>query len=540
MKDYSRYFFHLMILILIIFFVLYFPKLKLEQTMQRIDYYDHVNLINAHQIEQWQKGKWSDWQRVFVIESKIKGRVAVVSLNGFERFARLIQKIFCVDYFEKFFHAKDVQVLSPSQLKQSDQKVSELSRSTLDINQKDQETAPKTPEEADKKEEQDVKSNLLLNDASSHEIQKEPVKQDNPETSNLNNVASSEIQSAQAEVVPEEKIADEDMKRIINHGVLEERFFDISNFERLLPAFEDFKLDEQTQRGFGNHDITQSIFIDVTSFRHRMNDKHMQLFIRYLTMKGKIFGFCDAYNNGYRLFFTDPGMPLFTKEKLREIDEHIKNLHLPQVNEFAREEKETIEKVLKHIKREHFNRISSNIPLFVVEMYDIQLIKMRQDKSEKVLDELVKRGIIFSWNAYNDSHTVCIKLSNADQLRLSRQSINHYIWDEWRDRELIERQATFKQANQIVLSENHKNELEALFNQEYNHSALKEDLKDLLEKLNQRVKPGFYDWKPRRLYNDKVLKALKERGYINDYIEEYLNMQFKIYVKPEDKGNEVV
>lgn len=87
--------------------------------MKIIKAYDGIELIDSNLVKECEIGSWHSWERIYIIQND-NGKIAVLSLNIFERILRLI---FCINYFERVFNKKNVKVLSPKQLKSTDSKV---------------------------------------------------------------------------------------------------------------------------------------------------------------------------------------------------------------------------------------------------------------------------------------------------------------------------------------------------------------------------------------------------------------------------------
>ena len=100
--------------------------------MKIIKKYDQneINLIDNIIIQGYQKEKFTDWERTFFIRNLTDGKIAIVSLDIFERIVCMLQKIFCRNYskFETVFKTKNIKIISPSDLKPTEKKVDDQAK----------------------------------------------------------------------------------------------------------------------------------------------------------------------------------------------------------------------------------------------------------------------------------------------------------------------------------------------------------------------------------------------------------------------------
>lgn len=81
--------------------------------MKIIKNFDHC--VNNTLIQDWRKGKCTDLKRTFLLLNPTDGKIAIVSLNIFERIVCVLQKIFCsrnYSQFEKVFKTKNIKIIS--------------------------------------------------------------------------------------------------------------------------------------------------------------------------------------------------------------------------------------------------------------------------------------------------------------------------------------------------------------------------------------------------------------------------------------------
>lgn len=91
--------------------------------MRTIEIYDQNKAYSIDNtfIENHQKEKFTDWERTFFIRNLTDQKIAIVSLNIFERIFCMLQNIFCCRCYSKFetvFKTKNIKVISPSTLNQ--------------------------------------------------------------------------------------------------------------------------------------------------------------------------------------------------------------------------------------------------------------------------------------------------------------------------------------------------------------------------------------------------------------------------------------
>lgn len=86
---------------------------------------NEVSSIDNNLIQHCQQGKCIDWKRTFIVRNLDDDRIAIVSLNIFERIIWWLQEVFCCQSYYKFesiFNTKKVKVLSQSEMNSTMQK----------------------------------------------------------------------------------------------------------------------------------------------------------------------------------------------------------------------------------------------------------------------------------------------------------------------------------------------------------------------------------------------------------------------------------
>lgn len=324
--------------------------------------------------------------------------------------------------------------------------------------------------------------------------------------------------------------------------------FDISKLKKMLQVFKSYKLDKGKQAIYGDHDITKTIFFDSNIAKiNRLNHTEIHLFLAYLVITDKIFGFStmpSSINTLYRLDFVDPSAKklelktLYTKELLTNLSEYMQKLHIPEIKELSQLAPDSIgfmTRVLYFIRFHHQKRFlneanNNNVANKAVEIVAActkePCTGLLRIKASEELDLLVKNGTISAWNVNLCNQMLHLKLAESDQVK----SAMHF-GKKWRDRKLIEEEEGFKMKHQINISDFDKKELDIILNE-----SQKKQLEFLLSKLNGRTRPGFFIWYAQT--DDIILALLKDKGYIHDY-ESSLSKGIVYYViEPDINPNE--
>lgn len=224
----------------------------------------------------------------------------------------------------------------------------------------------------------------------------------------------------------------------------------------------------------------------------------------------------------------------------KDFDAYLQTLPWPKEDDFAPEEWKIVEKIITEIKDSHYDRVVKNFPGVTMHFMDIDVnviggqdVHATSPKEAQILDKLVKMGTIDSWNVASRRCKACIKIDKTDEVQDydPGYKTKGYSWKEWRDLAVIEREALFKENNQVILSDEQKKELDSILDQ-----TQKENLKLLIEGLNQKVTPGVYIWIPSMKQeldaSEKILRELKQRNIIFDYKRYVRN--FEVIVKADD------
>ncbi len=304
----------------------------------------------------------------------------------------------------------------------------------------------------------------------------------------------------------------------------------IDEFSNLASKLEVFSQDRTIQeKEYGNNDPNH-IYIDFNDFGKSNNlyGNDLQILSRYMVLNEKIAGYKQA-RVGYCLYLTkesiptNPDHPVFTKEKLMEIDDYMSKLQWPSASsEFAQTEREIFDKAIKSLTSQHYCRVVNNSH-DAFTMYELDRININSS-GEKVLDYLVEKGTIDSWNASQRTYQACIKIKNADDVKDNSTMLR---WEKWRDITVIKAEKEFKKNNHIEVPQ-------ADLLKSSLSSGEEQALQDLVKELNKRRGPGKHTW-----YSGfpKVVDFLKARGSIYDYQRVNWSNTFDLYVKPEDNSD---
>lgn len=90
----------------------------------KINYYREMDAVDNKWISQCTKGKWYDWNRIFILQAN-DGNIAVISLNSFERLINWFYEKLHINFFKDVFEGKDVRLIQPNEFKQIHKKVNE-------------------------------------------------------------------------------------------------------------------------------------------------------------------------------------------------------------------------------------------------------------------------------------------------------------------------------------------------------------------------------------------------------------------------------
>lgn len=372
----------------------------------KIKEFFNKNLIENNELHSIQKGKWNDWHRAFVIGEKSSEKVGVVTLNVFERMLWTVLKCFHVNYFPKF--GKEVYVIQSDSLNEQTQKT-DKQKQTLS-NSENQKNLPQQPMDRTSKEEIPKEQET---------IEKRSEKKDPLSDDMFLRIMSYEIQGYQP---------------------------DLALYQSLIPAFERYKLDKETQKQLGDHDPSLYIFIDFNDFgkKNKLHDFHLNFFVQYLVLKDHIIGYTPARGLGaYRLDLVNPNVKeiptvdgpqtLRTKDFLLKLDEYMQQIKLPKVEDFKKEDQEIASTALKAIKYSHYQKAIGKRQDRIVEISELKF-PIDKERITQVLDDLVKKGIILSWNRfYGGQNPVCIKMFENDQA--DKDSL--FQFNEWRNLKII-------------------------------------------------------------------------------------------------------
>lgn len=119
--------------------------------MEIIKKFSHDQAIDPSLLQRCREGRWFNWKRTFLLCRATDGKIAVVSLNLFERMKWALQTFFCRRHysnFENVFKTKNVKIISPSDLKPADKKTQNQTNSSLNGKDHKIETQEKEPSKA--------------------------------------------------------------------------------------------------------------------------------------------------------------------------------------------------------------------------------------------------------------------------------------------------------------------------------------------------------------------------------------------------------
>ncbi len=270
----------------------------------------------------------------------------------------------------------------------------------------------------------------------------------------------------------------------------------LKHFNEVIKAFKEYKNDPSKQKPYDNQN-PNLVYLSIDDFG-RANSllyPKIEVFLRYLVVKGEIFAYKNA-RVGYCLYLNkeavenqkhgpnaiDPQRTdtYFDFQKLREIDRQLQQVPVPDLTLFTPTEKALAEEIIKEIMDKYYSRFNAQLHR------EFKLMtKAFAANVPQIMDRLVQQKLIHSWNKISRTGEVAVKLHKDDVL----ESPDIYSWNEWRDLDLIKKEEQFKKDNKIVIS------ADSL--QKSNLSAIARDnLNDLVNTLNKRVKPGPYEWTP--------------------------------------------
>ncbi len=499
--------------------------------MKIIKLYNDCASIENQNINKCLNGKWSDWERCFAIKSE--NEVAIVSLNIFER----ILKAFHITCFSRVFGRKKVEVINSNNLQELHKKVQDAGQAINKNGDIQNNEAIKEKVELIKEVMEQNVNNIDAKFKQTEALLKlvakpEEVPQAQPEK-------RVEQLNVNLEKKPNALLIDaSQMKRIL----LAQKFnrpeedVDIKKFEKLIPAFQAFKAESQKadsalQNEYGNRDRENIIFLSINDFG-KQNDLtlfELERFIRYLVMTDQIHGYGYA-RVGFRLELNDHPNEIgvgvldntfFTKEFLLKIDFELQKLNLKTKDAFPNDEQEFVDKVLERIESIRYQRIARGLSKEIVDILSVKIYNS-SSKQGQCLDHLVKEGLIHSWNAHSRLNDLSVKLYQDDLVKNN----GDFIFKEWRDLNIIQKEEEFKDKNRIVLKDKDNAELQAKFNENE-----KLQLNELIEGINKRVHHGSF----RKEKCDSVLKELNTRGYIYEFKRIGFTQTFEVFVKEADK-----
>ncbi|QLH34829.1 MAG: hypothetical protein HWD61_00730 [Parachlamydiaceae bacterium] len=136
-----------------------------------------------------------------------------------------------------------------------------------------------------------------------------------------------------------------ELNRILNRGLVHKATIDPSTFENLVPKFKEYAADKEIQEKVHGNKSNEYIDITYQSFGYGLDDLTIKLFIRYLVLKGEIFGFSQTRDpNAFRIELNDPGTrkrnvngfnsQIIRAEELISLDNFMKQHELPLLTDY--------------------------------------------------------------------------------------------------------------------------------------------------------------------------------------------------------------
>lgn len=217
------------------------------------------------------------------------------------------------------------------------------------------------------------------------------------------------------------------------------------------------------------------------------------------------------------------------QEKVEPVDKESKSNPLQQVPVpdliiFTPAEEKVAEKIIKEIKEKSSNCCKVQSPL----EFNLTVYSATQNVPQ-IIDKLVQQKLIHSWNTTARGGWVTVRVHKDDSLKEPPE----YRWQEWRDLDVIEKEERFKKDNQIVIPVADTLLKSGLTDLE------QRKLNELIDKLNQRVKPGLYRWSIESSMKldhiNKIGDFLLNQGLIVAFDQDGSYRVFKIAVKESDK-----
>lgn len=520
-----------------------------------------------------QKGKWYSLNRTFILKSDgDQPQYAAVSLNIFQRIARILGK----NYFKDVFGKKQVIVMSKQdqtkmgqtaqkttstaqqelttsnepaktqtqenkkaklqeQMKKTDdQTVKTANTETKTIEEKKEPTPEKKPEEKKPEEKKELSVEKKT------EVKKEVKKTEEPKKKEVPPPVEKKIEEPkkkeeEKEVPPpviEEPKTEEDKKQTIlaasklistssaqksienmTQEQLESKANDLLNFIKSLPT-------ENTEINDKNVRICKK-----STLRLKLDDyPQLEAVMNYLVLSGKLPAFADnnkSDNNGtICLCLTKESInnvkdkySIFTKEKLEEINNKMSSSWPSFPDNFDHTAKDTFEYILDAVKDEYYLRSYKNNNSTL----KVDPERLNGPAITGILDYLVEQKMISAWSRDESDFKYYIKIASDDKGQ------EDLLWNDLNlvnslkkfqvDKTKITTAADYNSLNQIQLNK----------------------VNSLVKQLNQRRSSELLSVKF-DTFNLSGLKFLLRANIIEDYVEDEGKTKYIILQTPEDKA----
>lgn len=232
------------------------------------------------------------------------------------------------------------------------------------------------------------------------------------------------------------KISEEVIDSILDYQVFGQKDrFTIKDCESHLKAFDNYVKNYQEKP----IEIRIDSFVDEKG-EYRLKGSDFYKFMTYLVMTHKILGYSKT-NSGCQLFFTNEDMYrnqpkdslIFTKDFFLEFDAKMQGLKLEAVeNEMTHGnfDNDLVKEIFRSIRMYYKSKFERILPWMAKSIVEVDYVKQ-----QLILDHLVKKGIIESWNCSVEASSILyMKISKDDYFFESKE----LRFEQWRNLNIIE------------------------------------------------------------------------------------------------------